>query len=321
MRLLGRTLARTADPWCPAPVHDVSVEPVISLQGVTKHFGDHAALGGVDLEVDPGEIRGFLGPNGAGKTTAMRIIVGLLRADEGTATVLGGDPWGDHAVRADLGYLPSDPGLYGRMRGSELLDHFAALSGREPVLRAAAVDLLRFSNADLERPVRTYSKGMRQKLGVLQAVQHDPLLLILDEPGEGLDPLVLSGLVELLRDRRDAGRAIVFSSHVLAEVSALCDRVTMIRDGAIVGEGTIAELSSQRARTVVLELVDPATTIELPGCELTDRTGTRVTLQHHGDVGPLLQALSLLDLHDVRIEEVSLDEVFMEYYRDHEATA
>ena len=251
----------------------------------------------------------------------MRIIVGLLRADEGTATVLGGDPWGDHAVRTELGYLPSDPGLYGRMRGNELLDHFAALSGREPVLRAAAVDLLRFSNADLERPVRTYSKGMRQKLGVLQAVQHDPLLLILDEPGEGLDPLVLSGLVELLRDRRDAGRAILFSSHVLAEVSALCDRVTMIRDGAIVGEGTIAELSSQRARTVVLELVDPTTTVDLPGCELTDRTGTRVTLQHHGDVGPLLQALSLLDLHDVRIEEVSLDEVFMEYYRDHEATA
>ena len=169
--------------------------------------------------------------------------------------------------------------------------------------------------------MRTYSKGMRQKLGVLQAVQHDPLLLILDEPGEGLDPLVLSGLVELLRDRRDAGRAILFSSHVLAEVSALCDRVTMIRDGAIVGEGTIAELSSQRARTVVLELVDPTTTVDLPGCELTDRTGTRVTLQHHGDVGPLLQALSLLDLHDVRIEEVSLDEVFMEYYRDHEAMA
>ncbi len=302
-------------------MHDVSVEPVISLQGITKRFGDHAALGGVDLEVGPGEIRGFLGPNGAGKTTAMRIIVGLLRADEGTATVLGGDPWGDHAVRAELGYLPSDPGLYGRMRGNELLDHFSALSGREPVLRAAAVELLRFSNADLERPVRTYSKGMRQKLGVLQAVQHDPTLLILDEPGEGLDPLVLSGLVELLRDRRDAGRAILFSSHVLAEVSSLCDRVTMIRDGAIVGEGTIAELSKQRARTVVLELVDPATTIDLPGCELTDRSGTRVALQHHGDVGPLLQALSLLDLHDVRIEEVSLDAVFMEYYRDHEATA
>jgi len=145
-------------------------------------------------------------------------------------------------------------------------------------------------------------------------------LLILDEPGEGLDPLVLAGLVELLRDRRDAGRSILFSSHVLAEVSALCDRVTMIRNGRIIGEGTIAELSDQQARTVILQLVDAAAPVELPGCTLIDRTGSRVTLAHHGEIRPLLTALAALDLRDVRIEEVSLDEVFMDYYRD-EATA
>ena len=155
---------------------------------------------------------------------------------------------------------------------------------------------------------------------MLQAVQHDPTLLILDEPGEGLDPLVLAGLVELLRDRRDAGRSILFSSHVLAEVAALCDRVTMIRNGRIIGEGTIAELSDQQARTVIVQLADANAAIELPGCTLVDRTGGRVTLMHHGEVGPLLTALAALDLHDVRIEEVSLDTVFMDYYRD-EATA
>lgn len=293
---------------------------VVQLRGVSKRFGDFTALDGIDLTVSPGEIRGFLGPNGAGKTTAMRILVGLLQADAGTVEVLGGDPWRDYRVRADLGFLPSDPGLYGRMRGTELLDHFAALSQREPVLRERACALLRMDAADLARPVRTYSKGMRQKIGVLQAVQHDPTLLILDEPGEGLDPLVLAGLVELLRDRRDAGRSILFSSHVLAEVSALCDRVTMIRNGRIIGEGTIAELSDQQARTVILQLVDAAAPVELPGCTLIDRTGSRVTLAHHGEVRPLLTALAALDLRDVRIEEVSLDEVFMDYYRD-EATA
>jgi len=293
---------------------------VAQLRGVSKRFGDFTALDAIDLTVSPGEIRGFLGPNGAGKTTAMRILVGLLQADAGTVEVLGGDPRRDHHVRADLGFLPSDPGLYGRMRGAELLDHFAALSQREPVLRERACALLRMDEADLARPVRTYSKGMRQKIGVLQAVQHDPTLLILDEPGEGLDPLVLAGLVELLRDRRDAGRSILFSSHVLAEVAALCDRVTMIRNGRIIGEGTIAELSDQQARTVIVQLADADAAIDLPGCTLVDRTGGRVTLTHHGEVGPLLVALAALQLRDVRIEEVSLDTVFMDYYRD-EATA
>jgi len=293
---------------------------VAQLRGVSKRFGDFTALDAIDLTVSPGEIRGFLGPNGAGKTTAMRILVGLLQADAGTVEVLGGNPRRDHQVRADLGFLPSDPGLYGRMRGAELLDHFAALSQREPVLRERACALLRMDDTDLARPVRTYSKGMRQKIGVLQAVQHDPTLLILDEPGEGLDPLVLAGLVELLRDRRDAGRSILFSSHVLAEVAALCDRVTMIRNGRIIGEGTIAELSDQQARTVIVQLAHASATVDLPGCTLVDRTGGRVTLTHHGEVRPLLTALAALDVRDVRIEEVSLDTVFMDYYRD-EATA
>lgn len=288
--------------------------PAAELRGVSKRFGSFVALDSIDLAVSAGEIRGFLGPNGAGKTTAMRILVGLLRADDGAVSLLGGDPWSQPGVRAELGFLPSDPGLYGRMRGRDLLDHFAALSGRPPVLREAACAHLRMTDADLARPVRAYSKGMRQKLGVLQAVQHDPRLLILDEPGEGLDPLVMSGLIALLRDRRDAGRAILFSSHVLAEVEALCDAVTMIRDGRIVGAGAIGEIAPRRARRVVVEVDDDTSAIELPGCELVDRAGTRATFAHHGAIGPLLVALAELDPRDVRIQEASLDEVFMEYY-------
>ena len=291
------------------------MQAVATLEGVSKSFGDFRALDAVDLTVLPGEIRGFLGPNGAGKTTAMRILVGLLRADRGQVDLFGHDPWTTPSARADIGFLPSDPGLYGRMSGRALLDHFAALSGRPPVLREDACRHLRMTETDLGRPVRNYSKGMRQKLGVLQAVQHDPALLILDEPGEGLDPLVLSGLVALLRERRDAGRAILFSSHVLAEVEALCDTITMIRDGVIVGEGTIGELAERRARRVVLELVDDDE-ITLPDAEQIDRNGTRRAFSHTGEIGPLLAALGALELRDVRIEDASLDEVFMEYYDD-----
>ena len=200
-------------PRAPDLANTGSVDAVAEMRGVSKRFGDVAALDAIDLTVTPGEIRGFLGPNGAGKTTAMRILVGLLRSTDGETRVFGGDPWTQPEVRADVGFLPSDPGFYGRMSGRALLDHYAALSKREPVLRAHACEHLRMSEADLDRQVRHYSKGMGQKLGILQAVQHDPGLLILDEPGEGLDPLVLNGLITLLRERRDAGRAILFSDR------------------------------------------------------------------------------------------------------------
>lgn len=297
-------------------MHDAGVQPVAVLEGVAKSFGGFQALDGVDLRVHAGEIRGFLGPNGAGKTTAMRILIGLLRSDAGRVDLFGHDPWTTPAARADIGFLPSDPGLYGRMTGKALLDHFAALSQRPPVLREAACRHLRMTAADLDRPVRAYSKGMRQKLGVLQAVQHDPALLILDEPGEGLDPLVLTGLVALLRERRDAGRAILFSSHVLAEVEALCDRVVMINGGRIIGEGSIADLSKHRARRVTLEFPEPPGEVAIDGGELVDRSGTRLVFSHHGPIGPLLQRLAALEPADARIEEASLDEVFLDYYGD-----
>ena len=172
----------------------------------------------------------------------MRILAGLLRADAGTARLLGGDPWHDGPrLRARLGYLPSDPGLYGRMTGAEVLDHFARLGGSAPSLRAEALDALALSAADLARQVRGYSRGMRQKVAIAQALQHDPELLVLDEPSEGLDPLVQEGLFALLRGRRDAGRTVFLSSHVLPEVERLCEQVALIRAGRIVDEGTIEQ--------------------------------------------------------------------------------
>jgi ABC-2 type transport system ATP-binding protein len=287
---------------------------------VRKRYGQHVALDGVDLTVPPATIYGFLGPNGAGKSTTMRILVGMLRADAGEARLLGGDPWRDGAaIRSRLGYLPSDPGLYGRMTGLEVLDHFARLGRRRPTLRGEALDALALSAADLARQVRGYSRGMRQKVAIVQAVQHDPELLILDEPSEGLDPLVQEGFFALLRGRRDAGRTVFLSSHVLSEVERLCERVALIRAGRIVDEGTIEHLRAGRGRRVRLVLRPGTELPDVPGADVLERNGDVVVLAHRGEPAPLLRALADLDPFDVTIEEAGLEEIFLAYYRADEA--
>jgi ABC-2 type transport system ATP-binding protein len=290
-----------------------NVPAAIEIEALVKRYGGHLALDGVTLRVPAGTIFGFLGPNGAGKTTTMRILLGLLRADTGTAFVLGHDPWGDGlVVRGRIGYLPSGAGLYQRLRGRQVLDYFSGLDGSPPVRRGDLCSALRLGDADLDRPVRGYSKGMRQKLAIIQALQHDPDLAVLDEPTEGLDPLVQDGFVEILRARRAAGRTSFLSSHVLSEVEALCDRAAIIRDGRIVAEGTIDELRGGRPRRVTVLLDGPAP--ELPGCVLVSHNDGGAVYAHHGDLPQLLRALADLQPRDVRIEEPGLDEVFRGLY-------
>ena len=287
--------------------------PAIEIEALAKRYGRHVALDGVTLRVPAGTVYGFLGPNGAGKTTTMRILLGLLRADAGTARVLGRDPWSDGlAVRGQIGYLPSGAGLYLGLRGRQLLDYFSGLDGSAPVRRAELCTALRLSDADLDRPVRGYSKGMRQKLAIIQALQHDPDLAVLDEPTEGLDPLVQDGFVEVLTARRAAGQTSFLSSHVLSEIEALCDRAAIIRDGRIVAEGTIDELRGGRPRRVTVLLDGPAP--ELPGCTLVSQGDAGAVYAHHGDLPALLRALADLQPRDVRIEEPGLDEVFRGLY-------
>ncbi len=301
----------------PATVAGVSV---LVARDVQKRYGSHRALDGVSLAVPQASLYGFLGPNGAGKTTTLRVAMGLLHADGGEMRVLGADPWRDgRRIRGDIGFLPTDPGLPGRMRGAQALDYFARLDRRPPVLRAIACDALRLTHADLARPIRAYSRGMRQKLAIVQAVQHDPRLLILDEPTEGLDPLVQDGFFRFLRERRDAGTTVLLSSHVLSEVEALCDRVAIIRDGRIVDEGLVDDLRGRRPKRVTLQLADPAASIALPGATIVQRHGNTVGLDYLGDASALLAALAALPITDVRIEEPGLDEIFLSYYRSEPA--
>ncbi len=289
----------------------------LSASGLVKRYGNRTALDGVDLQVPAGSLYGFLGPNGAGKTTLLRVATGFLHADGGSIRVLGADPWRDGlTIRARIGLLPTDPGLPRRMRGAQALDYFTSLDRRPPVLRAAACSALRLTDADLARPIRTYSRGMRQKLAIVQAVQHDPALLLLDEPTEGLDPLVQDGFFAFLRERAAAGATVFFSSHVLSEVEALCDRVAIIRAGRIVDEGRVRDLRGRRPRRVTLTLAGPDGRIDIPGASNVRRSAGTVTLDHHGPAADLLRALAAIRLEDVRIEEPGLDEIFLSYYRE-----
>jgi ABC-2 type transport system ATP-binding protein len=290
----------------------------VALTGVVKRFGSQRALDGFDLRVSPGEAFGFLGPNGAGKTTAIRIALGLLRPDGGSVSVLGHDPW-THGVpeRQRLGYLPSAPRFYERMRGLALLDHLAALTGGRREGRERALELLELSAADLARPVREYSRGMRQKLGIVQAVQHLPELLVLDEPTEGLDPIVQEGFYELVRERRDAGATVLFSSHVLSEVEVLCERVGMIRDGRMIAVREVAELQAAQPRLVRIEFADPATAeaFAIAGSTRRELDGARLRFAYAGDPSALIAALARAPVVDLEIEKASLEEIFLALYR------
>ena len=296
----------------------------ISTRALTKHYGSVRALTDLDLEVRHGEIFGFLGPNGAGKSTTIRTLLGFLHPTSGTARVLDMDVVTQSVeIRRLTGYLPGGVALYDSLSGEQVLDYLVDMQGREPYRRTELCDRLELSAAVLRRRVRDYSRGMRQKLGVVQALQHDPELAILDEPTEGLDPLVQQAFYRLLDDLRSEGRTIFFSSHVLSEVERLCDRVAIIRAGHLMAVHEVTELLARRRRRVTLRwrggAPDPAS---LPGLEDVEVDGNRVIGTLSGEVAGFVRAIASPNLEDLTIEPASLEEAFLEYYAaDAEASA
>ena len=219
--------------------------------------GEVRALEDLTIGVVEGEIFGFLGPNGAGKSTTIRLLLGFLHPTAGSATVLGLDIVRDTvAIRSRVGYLPGGIALYDSLSGERLLDYLGELTGRPSTRRAELLDRLELSARTLRRPVRDYSRGMRQKIGIIQALQHDPELAILDEPTEGLDPLMQRAFYGILDDLKAAGRTIFFSSHVLSEVERVCDRVAIVRRGRLVALQDVASLLEHRKRNVELRVAD-----------------------------------------------------------------
>jgi beta-exotoxin I transport system ATP-binding protein len=298
----------------------------IQTAGLTKYYGRRLAVRGrgalvraledLSIEVREGEIFGFLGPNGAGKSTMIRVLLGYLHPTAGRASVLGLDIGRESiAIRRRVGYLPGGIALYDTMTGEDLLDYLAALYGRRPVRRPVLLDRLEFSARDLRRLVRDYSRGMRQKMGIIQALQHDPELAILDEPSEGLDPLMQRAFYEILEDLRREGRTIFFSSHVLSEVERICDRVAIIRQGRLVALEEVAALLNRRRRHVEMRLAGEPPRLEgVPGVSHVQVADGMVRLDLEGDVGPFLRAIAAAPITDLTIEPAHLEEAFLEYY-------
>ncbi len=296
---------------------------VISTRALTKHYGSVPALTDLSLEVAQGEIFGFLGPNGAGKSTLIRTLLGFLHATRGSATVLGRDIATDSVeIRRLTGYLPGGIALYDSLSGEQVLDYLVDMQGRQPHRRAELCDRLELSASVLKRKVRDYSRGMRQKIGVVQALQHDPELAILDEPSEGLDPLMQQAFYAILDDLRREGRTVFFSSHVLSEVERLCDRVAIIRAGRLMAIHEVGELLARRRRRVTLRWTgaapDPAT---LPGLEDVQVDGNRLIGTLSGEVAGFIRSIASPNLEDLTIEPASLEEAFLEYYAGDDPSA
>lgn len=290
----------------------------IATDGLGKSFGDVRALHDLSLRVETGEVFGFLGPNGAGKTTTIRILLGLLAPGEGSARVLGaparvgGGPW-----RADVGYLPGEVAFWPYLTGRETLAFLARLARRPATDRARLLERLGLADDALRRPVRTYSDGMKQKLGLVQALQCRPRLALLDEPTKGLDPLVQQAFYEIIAEARAQGTTVFVSSHVLTEVERLCDRVAMLRAGRLVFAGDVAHVQRAQRRRVIAVFktdVDPGALAHF-GEVVTSAPREITLLVAQTELPALVARLGMLPLADVVVEPPSLEEAFLEHYR------
>ena len=292
----------------------------IEVAGLVKNFGQTRALDGLDLTVTYGEVHGFLGPNGAGKTTTLRILLGLLHADAGTARLLGGDPWREATtLHRRIAYVPGDVTLWPNLSGGEVIDLLGRLRGG---LDGGRKDLLlkRF-DLDPTRKTRAYSKGNRQKVALIAALASGAELLILDEPTSGLDPLMEAAFREAIEDLRHNGITVLLSSHILSEVEALCDRVTIIRAGRTVESGALADLRHLTRTSIDAELAGPPPDLAgLPGVHDLDVTGDRVRCQvDSGALDEVLRRLTAAGVRSLVSQPPTLEELFLMHYGPEEA--
>lgn len=292
--------------------------PAVETRGLTKHYGRVRALEDLTLSVEEGEVFGFLGPNGAGKTTTIRLLLGLLRPSRGAATLLGEKVGPAHVpVRSDVGYLPGELSLWPTFSGRATLTFLERLTGRAAVDRDSLLERLGLEDDALKRPVRTWSDGMKQKLGIVQALQCRPRIAFLDEPTKGLDPLVQHAFYDLIAELHTRGTTVFFSSHVLHEVQRVCGRVAMLRAGTLVSVGNVEEVrraQRRRVRASFSAAVDPSVLASFG--EAVRRTPTEVELLvAQADLAALVARIGMLPLVDLTIEAASLEDAFLEHYR------
>ena len=291
--------------------------PAISVTGLSKRFGTTRALNGLDLTVETGEVHGFLGPNGSGKTTTIRILLGLLRADAGSVVLLGGDPWRDAVeLHRRLAYVPGEVSLWPNLSGGEVIDLLGRLRG--DLDRRRRDELLERFELDPTKKARTYSKGNRQKVGLVAALASDAELLLLDEPTSGLDPLMEAVFQDCIREVKAQGRTVLLSSHILAEVEALCDRLSIIRLGRTVQSGTLDEMRKLTRTSVTAELATSAKGVaDLPGVHGLTVHGTRVSFDiDSAHLDGAVRLLGELGVRSLVCHPPTLEELFLRHYGD-----
>lgn len=295
-------------------------ETAIAAEGLTKYYGPVIGVEDLSFDVRPGEVYGFLGANGAGKTTTIRLLLDLLRPSRGRATVLGIDCHRDSLqARHRIGYLPGELPIYSDLSAAGYLDYLARLDDR-PVPHAYLKELLKrfdVSDVDLERDLRDQSHGMKQKIGIIQALMSRAPVLILDEPTAGLDPLMVQAFRDTIDDLRKRGDTTIFlSSHVLTEVETMCDRIGVIRNGRMVTTGTIHDIRRSATRRVVVEFHGPfaGELPVVPGVTVRNRSEGRYEFEVEGPLGPLLKALSTFPVHDLRVDPFKLEDYVARFY-------
>jgi ABC-2 type transport system ATP-binding protein len=293
------------------------MDNAITISGLHKSFGPTKALDGLDLQVAHGEIHGFLGPNGAGKSTTIRVLLGLLKADRGTARLLGGDPWTDVAsLHRRLAYVPGDVSLWPNLSGGEVIDLLGRLRGGIDQRRRK--DLIERFDLDPRKKGRTYSKGNRQKVAIVAALASNVDLLLLDEPTAGLDPLMEATFRAVITEDQAQGRTVLLSSHILAEVEALCDRISIIRNGRIVESGTLAEMRHLTRTSITAELAGPAnglSTLDNVHDLKLDGNTVHFDVESHA-IDDALRRLTSIGVRSLVSRPPTLEELFMRHYAD-----
>ena len=289
---------------------------VIETHQLTKSYGSHRGIVDVDLTVDEGEAFGFLGPNGAGKTTMIRTLLDHIRPTSGRATVFGIDTTADPvAIHKRLGYLPGEFTLYDKLTGGQTIEYFANLRGG--VDAAYQQDLVARLDVDPSRKFREYSKGNKQKIGLIIALQHRPELLLLDEPTSGLDPLIQQEFYGVIREAKEEGRTVFLSSHILSEVEKTCDRVAIIREGQLVRVDRTEALRDLAHHTVELVFTGPVPAAEfeaLPGVSEVVSEDHRLRMRVSGNIAPVVRTAARYELADFVSREPSLEETFLAEY-------
>jgi len=289
----------------------------ISVSGLVKTFGRTKALDGLDLTVHTGEVHGFLGPNGSGKTTTIRVLLGLLRADSGAARLLGGDPWHDATeLHKRLAYVPGDVTLWPNLTGGEVIDMLGRMRGG--LNKQRRDELLERFDLDPRKKGRAYSKGNKQKVGLVAALASDAELLILDEPTSGLDPLMEEVFQQCIQEERRRGRTVLLSSHILAEVEALCDRVTIIRQGRSVETGTLSDMRHLTRTSIMADLAGAPNGLSTMGGVhdlLVDGTKVRFEVDTN-QLDAVLRQLTSVGVRSLISQPPTLEELFLRHYQD-----